>query len=340
MKKKDKISLLMFKKADNTISEKELNKLNKYLKKHSDLNEEYVLIKNIKDELKNQNNSPLPSDFKVKLREKLVDYNLNNAPLKSKKNLFKINITATAVLAVFLIAFSFGINYNPHEKMQNKEIMPSNNYKTSQSVEDKDISKSTNESSNSENSNNKERIINEDKSRTSNQPVLFNNSTTKPQEKLPENKEKEENTPAIANQEHKISETEVSSESLNDKTSDNETANAFGNENIHSGGNAGGGGGGSSFGSGGSGGSGGQGSMATSPIYDFSHSVENIVIITNCDNSLFNDIKMEEIEKNIFKIDIKEYTNVINILNDIPYEIKNFSEENTFKPYFHLVNKQ
>ena len=49
---------------------------------------------------------------------------------------------------------------------------------------------------------------------------------------------------------------------------------------------------------------------------------------------------VEEIEKNIFKIDIKEYTNVINILNDIPYEIKNFSEENTFKPYFHLVNKQ
>lgn len=326
MKKKDKISLLMFKKADNTISEKELNKLNKYLKKHSDLNEEYVLIKNIKDELKNQSNSPLPSDFKVKLREKLVDYNLNNAPLKSKKNLFKINITATAVLAVFLIAFSFGINYNPHEKIKIKEIMPSNNYKTSQSVEDKDISKSTTESLNNENSNNKERIINEDKSRTSNQPVLFNNSTTKPQEKLPGNKEKEENTPAIANQEHKISETEVSSESLNDKTSDNETANAFGNENIHSGGNAGGGGGGSS--------------MATPPIYDFSHSVENIVIITNCDNSLFNDIKMEEIEKNIFKIDIKEYTNVINILNDIPYEIKNFSEENTFKPYFHLVNKQ
>ena len=294
MKKKDKISLLIFKKADNTINKKELKKLNKYLEKNSDLKEEYVLIENIRKELKNCSDSPLPSDFKVKLREKLVDYNLNNTPIKSKNNLFKLNITATAVLAIFLIAFSFGTNYHNSYNTLEKETQSSYNLKASQPTQD------INNNLEDVNISAKQRIMTEDKSRTVNSSVDSNKNIADTHKEITPYEVAKENAP-IENEAVAIE------------------------ENVSSGASAGGGGG---------------SSMATSPIYDYSHSVDNIVIITNCDNSLFNDIKMEEVEKNIFKIDIKEYSNIINILNDIPYEIKNFSEENSFKPYFYIVNEK
>ncbi len=293
MKKNDKISILMYKKSDNTITKRELKKLNKYFEKNSDLKEEYVLIENIRKELKNCSESPLPSDFKVKLREKLVDYNLNNAPIKNKKDLFKINITATAVLAVFLIAFSFGTNYYNTYNTSKKEIEPSYNYETYEYSEDKNGNKLTNNTQKDITANTKERIINEGK-RTLNPPDNFNINTADTHKEITPYEVAKENAP-IENEVVAIE------------------------ENASSGGGS---------------------SMASPPLSDFSQKVSNIVIITNCDTTIFENVKMEEVEKNIFKIDIKEYNNIINILNDIPYEIKNFSEENSFKPYFYIVNEK
>lgn len=315
MKKKDKISQLLFKKADNAITEKELRILNKYLEKNCDLKEECVLIENLRKEFENLKDSPLPENFNIKLREKLVDYNLNNAPYKNKKNLFKINITATAVLAVFLIAFSLGTNHFESFKTSEKEIEPEYNFKTSDSQAERRTRELTTGGLEDANTTTRQRANAEVKSNTV-------------------NSSKELNTPSSEITSNEISDENFASQPETVATADHSLEESTEADTLSNGGNSGGGSSGSSSSGGGG------GSSAPIETYDFSHSVSNIVITTNCDNALFDNIKKETVYENIFKIDIKEYSNVINVLNNIPYEIKNFSEENLLESYFYIENKQ
>ena len=63
---------LIYKKLDNTISEKELKILNKKLEKNVELNNEYQLILNIQNELKEFPKAELPENFSKELRYKLT----------------------------------------------------------------------------------------------------------------------------------------------------------------------------------------------------------------------------------------------------------------------------
>lgn len=278
MKKKDKISLLIFKKEDNTISEKEHKKLNKYLEKNPDLKEEYVLIKRIREELKNSNETPLPADFKSKLREKLVDYNLNSKKVKEKSILFKINVTATAVLAVFLIAFSLKTNYYNIDNTSKKETILTQNEHSTKMAEN--VKESTMENRSTDTLKD-----------TKNSPDGFIEDESYSSKNITLHEVTKENTP-VSTKEAKVS--SGSNRSIN----------------------------------------------ATSPLQTFLEKTSEIVIITNCDNKIFEDIKIEKVEENIFKIDITEYNKVINILENITYELINYNEENIIKPYFYVVNNK
>lgn len=99
---------LIYKKLDNTISEKELIKLNKKLSKDSELYKEYELIKTITEELKETPLQPLPENFKHILKTKLVQCEYN----KKRKSEYKIPIYALASLAaLFIITFAInGLN--------------------------------------------------------------------------------------------------------------------------------------------------------------------------------------------------------------------------------------
>lgn len=104
---KNKISLLIYKKLDNSITEKEEKLLNKYLEENKEFQEEYKLINNISEELKKDIKKELPADFNIKLREKLVNYNLNKDSITKKRRFLPVTTVATLLTAVFLVVFAF-----------------------------------------------------------------------------------------------------------------------------------------------------------------------------------------------------------------------------------------
>ena len=109
-----KILKLIYKKLDNTISDKELKKLNIKLENNEELKNEYLLICNIQNELKNSDEVPLPENFKSQLRYKLTQITQENTVAVSRKNFFCP--AAGAIAAVFIVVFA--LNSQP-DKLTN-----------------------------------------------------------------------------------------------------------------------------------------------------------------------------------------------------------------------------
>lgn len=105
----DKYSVLIYKKLDNDITEKELEKLNKHISKCENCKQELKLIETLKSDLRKEKEVELPADFSIRLREKLAEYNLNREVPHKKKIWLPVNTIATACVAVCLVVFAFGI---------------------------------------------------------------------------------------------------------------------------------------------------------------------------------------------------------------------------------------
>lgn len=131
---KNKKSLLIYKKLDNSITDKEQKLLNKYLEKNQEFQEEYKLINSISEELKNSTKKDLPADFNVKLREKLVNYNLNKDSDSRKRKFFPVTTMATLVTAVFLVVFAFNNTEILKSNVINENTDVTSEYKTEEPV--------------------------------------------------------------------------------------------------------------------------------------------------------------------------------------------------------------
>lgn len=262
MNKKDKISLLIYKKLDKTISEKEEKKLNKYLLKYPELNEEHVLIKKISEELKKEATTPLPENFNVKLRQKLVEYNLTKSSSTAEKSgWFSFNKAATAIVLVLIVGVA--LSYN--------SIAPLVNNKVDEPTEE--ISYSAQKS----------RTIN------SSEDLKAKN----------EDKEFTESKLATGN------------DILNDKanTEDIELANLTPEVN------------------------------GIAVYSEDKTEGEYIVVTAKCDISLLSEIEKEETEENTFKISMKDYDKVIDLLKNYTVEINNSNEQTLSNEYFIITLK-
>lgn len=121
MGKCKRISRLIYKEADGIITDKEKKYLLKHIEDCKKCREEYMLVTNILRELKEEENKPLPENFKVSLREKLIEYNLNkesSIPFYKQK---WVNIAVTCCVALGIISFALSGNLKDAKNIETTE---------------------------------------------------------------------------------------------------------------------------------------------------------------------------------------------------------------------------
>lgn len=110
MSKCKKYINLIYKEQDEIISDRDKIKLNKHLSKCENCKEEYKLIKNIISSLEDIETAPLPENFNLSLRNKLVEYNMSKGQSAPFYKRVPVNIAATLALALGITVFALNNN--------------------------------------------------------------------------------------------------------------------------------------------------------------------------------------------------------------------------------------